>query len=87
MNMSTKAKRRTPRPQPKAIKQGASKLDQIATALRANKGASIPSLMKITGWQAHSVRGAMAGALKKRGLAVTSEKMGDERIYRITGKA
>ncbi len=38
-----------------------------------------------TGWQAHSVRGAISGALKKKlGLAVTSERVGDRgRVYRI----
>lgn len=63
---------------------GASKLDRIVAALRTAKGASVPDLMQLTGWQAHSVRGAMSGALKKdRGLIITSEKSGDERVYRI----
>ncbi|MCI1754662.1 MAG: DUF3489 domain-containing protein [Sphingobium sp.] len=36
------------------------------------------------GWLPHSVRGFMAGTLKKRhGIAVVSEKIGAERIYRI----
>ena len=41
--------------------------------------------MLATGWQPHTVRGAMAGALKKkRGLTVTSEKIGGRgRVYRI----
>ncbi len=63
-----------------------SKLDRIIAALRAAKGASVPDLMQLTGWQAHSVRGAMSGALKKqRGLAIASEKRDGERIYRIKG--
>lgn len=63
-----------------------SKLDRIVAALRAPKGASVPDLMKLTGWQAHSVRGAMSGALKKdRGLAISSDKQDGERIYRIKG--
>ena len=61
-----------------------SKLDQITAALRAPKGATIAQLMSLTGWQAHSVRGAMSGALKKqRGLAITSTKSGAERVYKI----
>jgi hypothetical protein len=41
----------------------------------------------LTGWQPHTVRGAFAGALKKKlGLIVTSEKIGDQRIYRISGE-
>lgn len=63
------------------------KLDRIAAALRAPKGATLADLMKLTGWQRHSVRGALAGALKKRGHAVTSSKTGDERVYRIGGGA
>jgi len=41
-------------------------------------------LMKVTGWQAHSVRGAIAGTIKKKlQLIVISEKSGAVRIYRI----
>jgi hypothetical protein len=49
------------------------------------EGATIAQIMAATGWQAHTCRGAFAGALKKkRGLMVTSEK-GDsgERVYRL----
>lgn len=61
-----------------------SKIDAMIVALRAPKGASIAALMKLTGWQQHSVRGAIAGAIKKkRGLSVTSSKVDDQRIYRI----
>jgi hypothetical protein len=53
--------------------------------LRSNKGATIEALSKATGWQAHSVRGAMSGAIKKkRGLGVTSEKVDGVRTYRIS---
>ena len=63
-----------------AIKQP-SKLDQVAALLRAPTGASIAELMATTGWQQHSVRGAMAGSLKKRGLIITSEKVDGVRRY------
>ena len=55
--------------------------------LRRPEGATIAQIMAATGWQAHTCRGAFAGALKKkRGLTVTSEKPeGGERIYRIAG--
>ena len=34
-------------------------------------------------WQRHTVRGAMAGALKKKlGLTITSEKIDGRRVYR-----
>jgi hypothetical protein len=46
-----------------------------------------PSRVGATGWQQHSVRGAMAGALKKRGLVITSEKVQDVRRYRASQPA
>jgi len=53
--------------------------------LRAPEGATIEEIMTATNWQSHTVRGAMAGALKKRlGLEVTSEKVENRgRVYRI----
>jgi hypothetical protein len=59
------------------------KLDLVADLLRQPTGATVEALMAATGWQAHSVRGAMSGALKKRGLKVSSEKADGQRIYRL----
>jgi hypothetical protein len=60
------------------------KLDAMIAALSAPKGATLAQLTGLTGWQVHSVRGAMSGALKKqRGLAIVSVKTGKERVYRI----
>lgn len=59
-----------------------SKLDQVEALLLAPAGASIAELMEATGWQQHSVRGGIAGALKKRGLSITSEKSDGTRRYR-----
>ena len=58
------------------------KLDHLEKMIRRKNGASIAEMMKATGWQSHSVRGALAGALKKRGLAIGSEKIGGVRRYR-----
>ena len=60
-----------------------SKLDLLVVRLRRPAGASIDDLAKITGWQVHSVRGAMAGALKKKGHVVTSDKIDGVRRYRL----
>ena len=47
----------------------------IVEMLHRSHGASIEEMMKTTGWQAHSVRGVISGALKKKlGLKIVSEK-------------
>jgi hypothetical protein len=53
--------------------------------LRTETGATIEEIVAATGWQPHTVRGAIAGALKKKlALDVTSEKVeGRGRVYRI----
>ena len=62
----------------------ASKLDQIVSALTTPDGATLQTLMDLTGWQAHSVRGALAGSLKvKRGLSIGSELRDGVRFYSI----
>jgi Protein of unknown function (DUF3489) len=65
---------------------GPTKLAQITQMLRGSGGACLCDLMRATGWQAHSVRGALSGSLKKkRGLAVTSARVDGDRRYRIEG--
>ncbi len=59
------------------------KLDQLVELLRKPRGATIAELAKETGWQPHSVRGAIAGALKKRGHAVGSRKVDGVRRYSL----
>ena len=58
---------------------------QLIAMLRRKEGATIAQIVAATGWQPHTVRGAFAGALKKKlGLTVTSEKVeGGERVYRL----
>lgn len=58
------------------------KLDRLAALLARRNGASIAEMMSATGWQPHSVRGALAGSLKRRGLVITSEKVDGVRRYR-----
>jgi hypothetical protein len=58
---------------------------QLSEMLKSTTGATITEAVAATGWQAHTVRGAIAGALKRRlGLTITSEKVeGRGRVYRI----
>lgn len=62
-----------------------SKQAQVIAMLRRPEGATIRQIVEATGWQPHTVRGTMAGALKKKlGLTIVSEKVpGGERIYRL----
>ena len=75
------AKKATKTRRPSQISRSA----QIITLLKRPNGASIPELVKVTSWQAHSVRGFMSGTLKtKRGLLITSEQTeGKNRRYKI----
>ncbi len=60
------------------------KQSTLIAMLRTPDGATIAEVMAATGWQSHTVRGAMSGALKKKlGLNITSEKEeGRGRVYR-----
>src|SRR5260370_26544950 len=67
-----------------AAREGSKKADVLAL-LRREGGVTLPELMTATGWQAHSVRGFLSGALgKKMGLTVESAKREDgTRVYSI----
>lgn len=64
-----------------------SKQAQLIAMLRRAKGATVDEIAEALSWQPHTVRGAIAGALKKKlGLEVTSEKDDKRgRVYRIAG--
>lgn len=53
--------------------------------LRQPEGATLEEIAAATGWQRHTIRGAMAGALKKKlGLTIASDKVeGRGRVYKI----
>ncbi len=62
-----------------------SKQALVIGLLQRPEGATIAQITEATGWQQHTVRGTLAGTLKKRlGLTITSTKeTGGQRVYRI----
>ncbi|MDP3176110.1 MAG: DUF3489 domain-containing protein [Phenylobacterium sp.] len=61
------------------------KLGALGQLLLQPEGATLEAMQAATGWQAHSVRGAIAGSIKKKlGFIVTSEKIEAGRIYRAS---
>tara|TARA_R110000868_G_scaffold70819_3_gene207967 strand:- start:2386 stop:2658 length:273 start_codon:yes stop_codon:yes gene_type:complete len=65
------------------------KLGQIIRLLQRTKGATLEDLIKATGWQPHSVRGAISGSLRKRhGLTITAATDANRgRVYRLSNVA
>jgi hypothetical protein len=59
---------RRPRSRPRLPpnKQSASKSDLVLRALKRKSGVSVDELCKLTGWQAHSVRGFLSGTVRKK---------------------
>jgi hypothetical protein len=56
----------------------------VIEMMNRKQGATLAEIMKATGWQAHSVRGFVAGALKKMDLPVSSTKdEAGERVYKM----
>jgi hypothetical protein len=82
----TKAPKPEPKPAPTERKtREGTKQALLIELLKRPQGATIPEIAEATQWMQHTIRGAMAGTLKKKlGLVITSEK--DEvrgRCYKI----
>lgn len=71
-------------PAQSAPSKSPNKLEALTELLVREGGASLAELCAATGWQSHSVRGALSGALKKRGLTISSSKTDGERRYAAT---
>ena len=69
---------------PKVTKRTDTKHARILAMLRTPAGATVAAIMTATAWQQHSVRGFLAGVVRKKlGLNLVSEQTDKGRIYRI----
>jgi Protein of unknown function (DUF3489) len=72
---------------PSASTRSGTKQEAVLALLREPQGTTITTIMKATGWQPHSVRGFLTAVVRKKlGLTLSSEKPGEERVYRIVAK-
>jgi hypothetical protein len=74
-------------PEPGAPPPAHSRLDQLEALLLRDGGATLQDLVAATGWQTHSIRGAISGALRKRGLTIRSSVEQGQRTYTATRAA
>ena len=74
------------RPEQKRSGSAGSKQARVIMMLRSADGTTIAAMMKATGWQQHSVRGFLAGVVRKKlKLKLNSNKVDGKRIYRVVG--
>jgi hypothetical protein len=84
-NRAKKAAKAAHKPATAAHVRPGSKTAKVLALVSQSGGATLKRLIKATGWQPHSVRGFLSGALgKKMGLQIESHKAEDgDRVYRL----
>ena len=89
---ATRSTRKTARPTSRRsappVSRSAARSDtkhaRIIAMLRTPAGATIAAIVTVTEWQQHSVRGFLAGVVRKKlGLNLVSEQTDKGRVYRI----
>jgi Protein of unknown function (DUF3489) len=71
---------------PEKKNDAGSKQARVIEMLRSPTGMTIAAMMKETGWQQHSVRGFLAGVVRKKlKLKLNSKKIDGSRVYRVDG--
>ena len=81
----TTRQKKTPTGETKAPREE-SKTSQVIAMLKREGGVTLEEIMTAMGWQKHTTRAMLSagGSLtKKHGLVITSEKVGDKRVYSI----
>jgi hypothetical protein len=88
-NSESKSRARSAPAPSKTAARSDTKHARIIAMLRTPAGATIAAIMTATEWQQHSVRGFLAGVVRKKlGLNLVSEQTDKGRVYRIKdGKA
>ena len=78
------ASRRSAPPASRSAARSDTKHARIIAMLRTPAGATIAAIMTVTEWQQHSVRGFLAGVVRKKlGLNLVSEQTDKGRVYCI----
>ena len=68
-------------PRPAAVAKPHSKQQQLAALVVRDEGATLDQMIAATGWLPHTTRAALTG-LKKKGYAISSDKVDGVRTYR-----
>jgi len=99
ISMSKSAKKKSPSTAPSTVAaakppqqtqeaDAGSKQSRVIAMLQSPTGATIAAMIKATGWQPHSVRGFLAGVVRKRlKLKLASKKIDGNRVYQIARPA